>query len=51
MDRNEALWIAISALEWVINMCVSGTSPDDAVGQEHIAEKREALELLKEEVK
>jgi len=49
MKKNEALWIAISALQWVIFQCEKDIT--DPTGVEHINEKKEALELLKNEVK
>lgn len=44
MNQNEATWIAISALQWVISSTVF--DPNDPSDQEHLTEKKEALELL-----
>jgi hypothetical protein len=50
MDKNEATWIAISALEYVIGIVKKSSdgSPSDL---EHIAEKEQALAILMKEVK
>jgi hypothetical protein len=44
MDKNEATWIAISALQWVI--ATMKINPENPTDQEHLDEKKEALEIL-----
>ena len=45
MNKIEATWIAISALQWIIHQIKSSDadSPEDL---EHLAEKEQALEIL-----
>ncbi len=50
MDKNEATWIAISALEYVIGL-IKNTSDGSPSDLEHIAEKEQALAILRKEVK
>lgn len=48
MTKDEAMWIAISALNWVIAQCEK--EPQTEAMVEHIAEKREALAILTSEL-
>ena len=50
MSKNEATWIAISALQWVIAVCEKDRDGSPST-LEHIAEKKRALEILMKEVK
>jgi transcription antitermination factor NusG len=49
MDKNEATWIAISALQYVIGV-VKEESDGSPSYVEHIAEKEQALAILLKEV-
>ena len=50
MSKNEALWVAISALQWVIGV-VKKDSDGSVEYLEHIAEKEQALAILRREAK
>jgi hypothetical protein len=49
MDKNEATWIAISALEYVIGLLQNASDKSES-DEEHIAEKLQALAILRKEV-
>ena len=49
MSKKEATWIAIGALKYVISL-VEKTNDGSPAYAEHIAEKKQALEILMKEV-